>query len=269
MSEVLSEPLRTADVLTALALPSACLVAHRITKKLLLENAAGTPADKRLIQSEVSEIQWLAALKPNTIGVPSFVDEARDYLEIAVVSIRMNRITAADKVATLLHRAIPYPLVLLIESPDGVALSFAHKRWAQNEQGKVVLDGEVVSTPVRAELSSVHAELSSVHAEPVEAFFALAKQPQTNLYALYQGWMDTLTLWQAGQLTGRTPHPFSCTPAQAAKVREAVKHIQELQAQIASLRKTARKERQIAKQVASNLEIQALLAERQKSLAQL
>ena len=106
----------------------------------------------------------------------------------------------------------------------------------------------------------------SVHAEPAFAFLALAKQPQTNLYALYQGWMDTLTLWQAGQLTGRPPHPFSCSPAQAAKVREAVKHIQELEAQIATLRKAARKERQIAKQVACNLEIVKLKQQHQKKL---
>jgi Domain of unknown function (DUF4391) len=248
----MSEAPCAADVITALALPNACRVTHRITKKLLLENAAGTPFDKRLLQSEVSEIQWLAALKPSTIGVPSFSDEVREYLEIAVVSVKINSTAAADKVATLMHRAIPYPLVLVVASTDGVALSFAHKRWAQNEQGKVVLDGEMTSYPV--------------HAEPACALLALAKQPQTNLYALYQGWMDALTLWQAGQLTGRIPQPVSCTPAQAAKVRESILQIKELEAQIATLRKAARKERQIARQVAGNLKIQGLSSQIQKQL---
>lgn len=237
------------DVLTAFALPPICRVSHRITKKLLLENAEGTPADKRLLQAEVAEIQWLAALKPNTIGVPSHADEAREYLEIAVVSVRINRkaANAAAKVATLMHRAIPYPLVLLMEAGDGVTLSLAHKRWAQNEQAKVVLDGEVASTPV--------------YAEPVEALLALDKQPQTNLYALYQGWMDAVTNWQIEQLTGRKPR--------AAGDRTTLKRIQELDAQIASLRLSASKQKQIAKQVTSNLVIQALLAERQKIIEQL
>lgn len=235
-----------ADVLTALALPSACLVTHRITKKLLLENAAGTPADKRLIQTEVAEIQWLAALKPSTIGVPSYSDDEREYLEIAVVSVRINRAGSANKVATLLHRAIPYPLVLLIESTDGVALSFAHKRWAQNEQGKVVLDGDIVNT--------------LAHAEPAQAL-SLAKQPQTNLYALYQGWMDTITHCQIEQLTGRRPQTISD--------RAALKRIQALDAQMVSLRVSASKEKQIAKQVASNLEITKLKQQYQKELDKL
>lgn len=237
------------QVLTALALPTSCLVSHRITKKLLIEKTESTPADKRLIQAEVTEIQWLASLKPNTIGVPSYGDAEREYLEIAVVSVCINRASATSKAAELMQRAIPYPLVLLIQSVGGVTLSFAHKRWAQNEHDKVVLDGEMVSI----NLPSVHAELFTG--------LALAKQTQTHLYALYQGWMDTVTNWQMEQLTGRMP--------QATSDRAALKRIQELDAQIASLRVSASRQRQIAKQVASNLEIQALLAERQKIIGQL
>ena len=44
-----------------------------------------------------------------------------------------------------MHRAVPYPVLLLLKSGQFVTLSLAHKRWAQKEMGKVVLDGGIVS----------------------------------------------------------------------------------------------------------------------------
>lgn len=59
---------------------------RRIPKKLLLEQGALTTADKRQIQDGIEELLWIAALKPNNIGVPAFKDDVREYLEIAVLT---------------------------------------------------------------------------------------------------------------------------------------------------------------------------------------
>ena len=64
--------------IASLGLPDGCRVDQRVPKKLLLENGAPTAADKRLIADTVEEIQWVAALKPNTIGVPNYRDESRE-----------------------------------------------------------------------------------------------------------------------------------------------------------------------------------------------
>ncbi len=44
------------------------------------------------------------------------------------------------RLAELVHRAVPYPVVLLLHTDRSLMLSLAHKRWAQNEAGKVVLE---------------------------------------------------------------------------------------------------------------------------------
>ncbi|HFX3521225.1 TPA: DUF4391 domain-containing protein, partial [Pseudomonas aeruginosa] len=72
-------------VIQALGLPDSCRVEQRVPKKLLLENGVPTASDKRLITDAIEEIQWFAALKPNTIGVPDYRDAQREYLEIAVL----------------------------------------------------------------------------------------------------------------------------------------------------------------------------------------
>jgi hypothetical protein len=58
----------------------------------------------------------------------------------------------------------------------------------------------------------------------------LHKQPKRNLYDLYQGWMDTLTAWEAATLTGAFAP--SIGPEHAARRRHAMQHCRELDAEI-------------------------------------
>lgn len=77
-------------VIQALGLPDSCRVDQRVPKKLLLENGVFTTTDKRLIADNIAEIQWIAALKPNTVGVPDYRDMQREYLEIAVLVMTLK-----------------------------------------------------------------------------------------------------------------------------------------------------------------------------------
>ena len=78
------------DIISALGLPDSCRVDQRVPKKLLVENGAPTAADKRQINDDVEEIQWVAALKPNTIGVAEYRDDVREYMEIAVLTVTLR-----------------------------------------------------------------------------------------------------------------------------------------------------------------------------------
>jgi hypothetical protein len=140
-------------LIDALRLPESCRVDQRVPKKLLLENGAVTAADKRLITEAIEEIQWLAALKPNTIGVPDYRDTLREYLEIALLAVTLRGVVkpaSHSRLAELVHRAVPYPVLLLLIERQSLTLSLAHKRWAQNEAAKVVLDGSLISVTVSA-----------------------------------------------------------------------------------------------------------------------
>ncbi len=254
------------DLIAALALPASCRVERRVPKKMLIENGAPTAADKRLLNEVIAEIHWLAALKPNTVGVPAYRDDEREYLEVAVLSIATRGANPVDgqesdspasdtavkpvnttRLAELVHRAVPYPLLLLLATPQGVFLSLAHKRWAQNEAGKVVLDGDVATIDLAGDLSPAHPFMQSL---------ALTHQPQATLMALYQGWQDCLTALQAARYTGTFQAAGS--PAQAAARRVALREYQRLDQEAARLRTLAAKEKQMAKQVDLNLALKRL-----------
>jgi hypothetical protein len=235
--------------LSALDLPATSQVNQRVPKKLLLENGAPTASDKRFINDGIEEIVWLAALKPTTIGVPEYRDDVREYLEIAVLRLALRPAAKAMRLVELMHRAIPYPLLLLTDQAEGPGLSVAHKRWSQGEVGKTVLDGPIAGM----EWNSASDEKSW---PAYRDSLALSRQPRATLYALYQGWMDTLSALLAARATGE--FTISGNAADAASRRDALQEYARLDAEIVRLRAAAAKEKQLARQVELNLELKRI-----------
>lgn len=249
-----------ADLIAALELPAGARVDRRVPKTLLVEHGAPTAADKRRIHEGIEEVQWVATLKPTTIGVPPWRDEVREYLEIAVLSVALRAVAKSDRLAELIHRAVPYPVFLAVAEGPRLTLSLAHKRWSQGETGATVLDGEpVAATLMDSEPDGLR---SAFHGA-----LSLARQPRADLYRLYQGWIDTLLALLAARVTG--VFAVATTSHQAATRREALRECARLDAEIARLRAAAAKEKQVPRQVALNLELKRAEAARAAALARL
>jgi hypothetical protein len=238
-------------LLDAFDLPASARVDKRVPKTLLLEHGAPTPADKRQINEGIEQLIWLAALKPTTIGVAEYRDELREVLEIAVLQLTLRATAKAGRLIELVHRAVPYPVLLIAEQGSTVVLSAAHKRWSQAEAGKTVLEGDVVTVEWDAEQD----------AERWPGFcaaLALGQQPRINLQALYQGWIDTLLALQAAHVTGAFAVPSNA--GQAGRRQGALQECTRLGREIARLRATAAKEKQMARRVDLNLQLKRLEA---------
>lgn len=263
----MTEQERTDFLISTLDLPASCRVDQRVPKKMLIENLSPTPSDKRLLNDAIEEIQWIAALKPNTAGVPEYRDEQREYIEVAVLRITVRgplyRKSIEDgdgtasikwhstilRLAELVHRAVPYPVLLLIDAQRRVLLSLVHKRRAQNEAGKVVLDGDVAIADV-GDLPSDHSFFEAL---------SLGHQPQASLFMLYQGWIDCLTALEVSCLTGT--FQIARAPGQGADRRVMLRECLRLSQEIVRLRAMASKEKQMAKVVDLNLALKRVHAD--------
>jgi len=239
------------EILTALDLPINCRLDRRVPKKLLLENGAPTAADKRRINEGIEEFFWIAALKPTTIGVPEYRDTEREYLEIAVLRLVLRAGAKPTRLLELVHRAVPYPLILIAEQTGQIGISAAHKRWAQNEAGKTVLDGEIVSTDCDGVQDAGFLPAFS-------ATLALGRQMHASLYALYQSWVDVLLALKAARVTG--VYRLAANAGDAAARRDALRECARLDAEIARLRAAAAGEKQMPRQVELNMEIKRMEA---------
>ena len=240
-----------APVIDALGIPPSALVEQRVPKKLLLEHGAPTAADKRQIQDGIEEIIWVAALKPTNIGVPAFEDVVRQYLEIAVLTVELRSAARPPRLIELIHRAIPYPLILATGQDGAVSLSLAHKRWSQGEAGKVVVeDVRLVALCLDAPSNQEDAFLTSL---------AVSRLPSQNLFTLYDGILAQFSALEASRITGTFAQPNTAEDASA--LREGLDRRARFQRDIDLLRAKAAKEKQINRRIEMNTEIRRIETE--------
>jgi hypothetical protein len=247
-------------VIAALDLPAAARVNRRVPKTMLVTHGAPTAADKRRITDGIEDVHWVATLKPTTVGVPVYRDHVREYLEIALLSVTLRGDAGVERLAELIHRAVPYPVCLVAVHADKLTLSLAHKRWSQVEAGAVVLDGESVAVTLM-DADGDGSQASFLYA------LSLARQPRGDLLQLYQGWIDTMITLRAAAVTGQFAP--SASAGHAAARRDALRECARCDAEIARLRAAADKERQVPRQVELNLELKRVEAARATALAHL
>lgn len=240
--------MNTQNVIVALALPIDARVEQRVPKKLFLEQGAPTGADKRSIQDGIEEVIWIAALKPANVGVPAYKDNVCEYLEVAVLTASLRPKAKVARLTELIHRAIPYPLLLVTVQSDAVTVSLAHKRASQAEIGAVVVDGAMVEAALDTD--------SAYHQSAFLESIRLADQPTQDLRALYQGWIERVQAFAAARLTGR--YALTQTADEAAARQTALDDHARITREIAVLRAKAVKEKQINRRVDINLAIQRL-----------
>ena len=240
-----------APIIAALALPPETLVEQRVAKKLLAENGAPTASDKRQINDGIEDLLWHAALKPTNLGVPIYRDAQREYLEIAILTVAFRPSARSMRLMELIHRAIPYPVLLAAGHGQTCSISLAHKRWSQGETGKMVIEELCFTTPF-------HPEHPTAAERQFLARLAVGGLPQGDLFAFYQGWMDALVALEAAQVTGAFVLPPSAE--RSAALRECLDERSLGLRELGVLRVQAEKETQLNRRVELNLTIKRLEA---------
>ena len=239
------------SIITAIGIPQKAWVDQRIPKKLLIENGAPTAADKRQINVGIEEIRWLSSLKPTTIGVPAYRDAEREYLELAILSATFRSGAKSARLTELLHRAIPYPILLIREiSGDKtgmITLSLASIRWSQGERGQTVLE----SSP-----QIITLEPESPATTPFLHSLSLSGISRGDLGGLYQAWIEAFEAYSAARITGE--YQQAPDASRAERRRGALVEHEALNREIASLRTQADKTKQLARRVDLNLQIRTL-----------
>jgi hypothetical protein len=236
-------------VIRALALPAETRVDRRVPKKLLVENGVPTAGDKRQINDGIEEILWQAALKPANLGVPAYRDAVREYLEIAVLTVSFRPAAKTARLVELIHRAIPYPVLLIATMGETATVSVAHKRWSQGETGRVVIEELRATAPFPPENATV--ETSQFLAR-----LAVSGLPQGNLFALYQSWLDSVLALEAAEITGAFVPPPSAE--RSAMLRDKLDARAATLRELAVLRAQAEQETQLNRRVDLNLAIKKL-----------
>ena len=230
-----------------LKIPDSCFIDNTIYKKLFYENADLSTSDKSLFTDTVSKITWLYCLKPETINIPAYKDEMRDYPEIEVIEVLVHKDYKLKRIAEIIMRTIPYPMLLIFKLEDKRQFYVAHQRINQSDSSKNTIE-EFIATEWLDSDSGLFAKLD------------IKQMRFTNFYALYSDIVDAISIYN---LSAIMPTDENITGIEA---RELSAQIEDIEQEITSLRAKLKKESQFNRKMELNIEIKRLEQNKNKLL---
>ena len=178
-----------------LGFPETSLLDKRIYKRMVLDHGELTATDKKTLSEDVTKLTWKYALKANTVQVLPYEDAEREYLEVAIVEAGLSSRRRAPRIAEMVQRAIPYPVLLVMVEGTGICVSVAHKRFSLAEKGSIVAEDFLLS-PWSGEASK------DIDAAFYDAL-SLRSLSQVDFYALYRCMAQAVLARSCAELTGR------------------------------------------------------------------
>lgn len=244
----MSEAAITVDVFhEQLGFPESCVLDKRIYKRMVLEHGRLTATDRKMLSEDVGKLTWKFTLKPSTMQLLPYEDAEREYLEIAVIEVVLSERRRATRIAEIIQRAIPYPVLLIMVEGNAICVSVAPKRFSQAEKGAIVAEDFFLSPWIESRISNINQQF-------IEAL-ALRNLPQTDFYALYCGMVNAVLARMCAELTGI----FELNTVNSAQDRkQRFEKYHQLDREISSLRMAISKEDRFAEKVELNTRIKEL-----------
>lgn len=251
-------------LLEALQLPSALRINQKLTKKSFYELGNLSNAQQKLLQEQVAGIELIAQLTPDKTNMPTVQTETLEYLEIAVLRVQLKNHHADSALSnkqmqslhSLFQKAIPYPLILLIESGEKAQVSVAEKQinQADTDSEKLVL----------TELLQTH-WISTNNPNDIEQAFLeslnYAQLNHNNLFTFYQSFIQRLTALLIAEKTGQFKlNDSNVNPIQEQldQQRQQLKLMQKLDKEISELKGKIASTQQFNEKVELNIKLQQL-----------
>ncbi|MDD3162259.1 MAG: DUF4391 domain-containing protein [Bacteroidales bacterium] len=228
-------------------IPLSCKVDKTVFKKLFYENANLSTADKSLFTDIIDKVTWLYCLKPETINVQPFKDDIRDYPEIEVIEVVLTTEKGLKRIAEIVMRTIPYPMLLIFRLEDRLQFWVAHQRTNLNDSSKNTIDEMICSDWV----SPDDALMDTLDIRAMRFI---------NYFTLYSDIVDAISIYNAKALVGEESE---LSGEAARKMLAAVK---EINRQIVALRAGLKKETQFNRKLEINIQIKKLEQQKCKLL---
>lgn len=239
------------DFLEHLSIPSACRLNKPVFKKLFAENGVLNATDKKYLKDDVVRVRWLYTLKTSTINIDAYIDDVREYSELAVLHIEISNPIRLERISQFINRSIPYPLVLFftteINGETHMSISLAEKRINQAVKVKWVLEESVNSGWISFTDQSV-----------VEQEFLVSLKittlPFGDFWRFYQGLIERVVAINCAIYSGNFKLLAQASMDEIADRLEKLREIEKLDVRKSVILNRLKKEKRLGKQVEWNTE---------------
>ncbi|PZQ92384.1 MAG: DUF4391 domain-containing protein [Acinetobacter johnsonii] len=244
--------------LNSLRIPASCIVGKPIFKKLFSDATDGQKSildatDKLCLKDDIEKIRWLYTLKPNTINIPAYINDEREYSEIAVLHFELSNPSKIKRITQFVNRAIPYPLVLLFTHNDAadlnLAMSVSGKRINQADKTKWVIEESFITPWIKLNAPSP-AEQDFIQSLSVSSFSF------KSFYDFYNSLIERIVALSCVEYSG----VFNIDGSQDTSTSrlKILRMLEKLGLKKAELANKLKKEKQMGKQVELNIQVKKI-----------
>lgn len=225
------------DIYNKLNIPDECRINRTVFKKMFYDNAAISKGDKDLFIDSIDKITWIYCLNQDNMNIPAYVTEEREYLEIEIIEVTLSENKGIKRIAEIIMRAIPYPMLLIFSFEGKYQLWAAHQRFSLADNSKVTLE-EPVFTEWQEENSILWDRLN------------ISKLRYTNFYDMYSDLIDAIAVFNVIKLTDKEIN--------GEDARKLLRSNAEIDSQIAVLRAKLKKATEFNRKMEINMKIKQL-----------
>lgn len=236
------------NIYEKMSLPVDAKIDRVVAKKQFYDNGELSSADKKLFE-HVKKIYWRYALKTENTFLQPFNDETRDYPEIEVMEVVLREEKQLSRLADVIMRSIPYPMLIFFMDCEKVQLRMGKLRQNQADTSRMIL-ADTEATEWLTEDDTFWEKLS------------LKKIPTANFCALYEAWFDAISRSHLAAMD------IEADEISGSAAREMLERIQAIEQEMARLRSQMKKESQFNRKVELNTRLQKLKRERAKIMEQ-
>lgn len=236
-----------------LSIPKSCELNKPVFKKLFIDNGVLDIVDKTALKDDVDKIRWLYTLKPATINVPAYVDNERDFSEIAVLQVELISTKRIKRIANFMQRSIPYPLILLFTQVNQVCISLSDKRINQADREKWVVEDPLYTDWI--DLAAPEAAQAAFLEDCTINRFSFA-----NFFSFYKSLSERVIAINCAAHSGRYELNMSdnIENKHSESRLEQLRELEKLNLKKTEIANKLKKERQIGRQVELNTKIKQI-----------
>lgn len=234
-----------------LNMPKNCIVDNTVFKKAFLENADLLAFDKKIINEHIKKVTWKYCLKPDTINVQPYKSDERDYLEIEIIEVQLNEDFKIKRIAEIIMRAIPYPILLVFVKDNQIQLVTGDMRKNLSDSSKVTV--EDFSFTGWIDLNSEDIFRDNLFAE-----LNISKLSYINFYEMYKDITAKVNLYNVSKIKGSVVNVENVSNSD---IKYAYDRIKSIETEILALKSKIKKATSIKEKVELNIQIDKLKKE--------
>jgi len=248
-------------LIEALKIPSEAYVGEKLTKKMFMDLPDIVSSDKRLFKENVDTLHLQYDVKEQTMHIPPFIDESREYQEILVIEIALKTIKKYTRISQLIHMFIPNPVILVITCEKASILTMAQKRKSLSDYSKITVEDAL-------ETDWFYPDALSESQQAFVDDLDVTNLSYANLYRFYSDLERTILRYKLSQYTGRyTQDLFKATDNK--ELKEKLKLLEESDATLEAYKKKISKETNFNAKMAINVEMGKLKKKKKELIIEL